>query len=65
MQQHKPDPRHKPDFRHDDLFGDFGMDVVRKPAFMVDVEFHRLQLLAVKDLPSDITGWNHVPTPVF
>ncbi|MEJ2689841.1 MAG: isoprenylcysteine carboxylmethyltransferase family protein [Deltaproteobacteria bacterium] len=48
-----------------DAYGAFGMDVVRKPVFMADVEFHRLQLLAVKDLPSDITGWNHVPTPVF
>jgi len=48
-----------------DAFGAFGMDVARTPVFMVDVELHRLQLLAVKDLPSDITGWNHVPTPVF
>lgn len=49
----------------DDPFSAFGMDVIRKPAFMADVEFHRLQLLTLKDLPSDITGWNHVPTPVF
>jgi protein-S-isoprenylcysteine O-methyltransferase Ste14 len=48
-----------------DAFDDFGPDVVRQPVFMADVEFHSLQLLTVKDLPSDITGWNHVPTPVF
>jgi len=48
-----------------DTFDDFCMDVVRKPVFMADVEFHHLQLLTVKDLPSDVTGWNHVPTPVF
>jgi hypothetical protein len=48
-----------------DRFDVFGMDVGRRPVFMADVEFHSLQLLAVKDLPSDVTGWNHVPTPVF
>jgi protein-S-isoprenylcysteine O-methyltransferase Ste14 len=48
-----------------DPFSAFGMDVARTPVFMADVEFHSLQLLAIKDLPLYITGWNHVPTPVF
>ena len=48
-----------------DAFGVFGVDVIRQPVFMADVELHQLKLLVIKDLPSGITGWNHVPTPVF
>jgi protein-S-isoprenylcysteine O-methyltransferase Ste14 len=48
-----------------DGFAAFDMEVARKPAFLTDVELHQLQLLTIRDLPSNITGWHHVPTPIF
>ena len=42
----------------------FGIDAIRTPQFFVDVDFHTLTILEVKDLGPG-TGWGFVPTPMF
>ena len=42
----------------------FGINALRVPQFMVDVEVHELRLLEVRELPHG-SGWGSVPTPTF
>jgi hypothetical protein len=42
----------------------FGINALRVPQFMVDVDVHEVRLLEVKELPHG-SGWGTVPTPVF
>lgn len=42
----------------------FGINVIRTPVFVVDVDVHSLRLESVQDLPQQ-TGWWRVPTPSF
>ena len=42
----------------------FSIDASRRPQFFVDVDFHTLEMLQVKDLGPG-TGWGFVPTPMF
>jgi protein-S-isoprenylcysteine O-methyltransferase Ste14 len=42
----------------------FSINANRVPRFMVDVDVHNLNLIQVKDLPTD-TGWGKLPTPMF
>ena len=42
----------------------FGINALRVPQFMVDVEVHELRLLEVSELPHG-SGWGSVPTPTF
>jgi protein-S-isoprenylcysteine O-methyltransferase Ste14 len=42
----------------------FAVNAIRTPEFMIDVDVHNLQVLALKDLPVE-TAWGKVPTPTF
>jgi hypothetical protein len=42
----------------------FGINTLRVPQFMADVEVHELRLLEVRELPHG-SGWGSVPTPTF
>jgi protein-S-isoprenylcysteine O-methyltransferase Ste14 len=42
----------------------FSINALRVPQFLVDVDVHTAQFLAIKDLPHG-SGWGAVPTPVF
>ncbi len=42
----------------------FSINALRVPQFMVDVEVHTVQIVAVKELPHG-SGWGTVPTPTF
>jgi hypothetical protein len=42
----------------------FAVNAVRTPDFMVDLDVHSLNLLALKSLPEE-TAWGRVPTPAF
>jgi protein-S-isoprenylcysteine O-methyltransferase Ste14 len=42
----------------------FGLNVMRIPLFVADVDVHHLILRVVRDLPAE-TGWGRVPTPIF
>jgi protein-S-isoprenylcysteine O-methyltransferase Ste14 len=42
----------------------FGINALRVPQFLVDVEVHELHLLEVRELPHG-SGWGSVPTPTF
>jgi len=54
------DPRGKSSTPADD----FGIDAIRIPRFVSDVDIHTLELKDVRDLPPG-TGWGKVPTPIF
>jgi hypothetical protein len=42
----------------------FGINALRVPQFLADVEVHELRLLEVRELPHG-SGWGSVPTPTF
>jgi protein-S-isoprenylcysteine O-methyltransferase Ste14 len=42
----------------------FAINATRTPAFMVDLDVHRLSVLDVRSLPTE-TAWGRVPTPAF
>jgi hypothetical protein len=42
----------------------FAVNAVRTPDFMVDVDVHNLNVVAVKTLPVE-TAWGKMPTPAF
>jgi len=42
----------------------FGVNAVRTPDFMVDLDVHNLNVLDLKSLPVE-TAWGRVPTPAF
>jgi protein-S-isoprenylcysteine O-methyltransferase Ste14 len=42
----------------------FSINALRFPQFLVDIDVHTAQLLAIRDLPQ-VSGWGAVPTPVF
>ena len=42
----------------------FGINALRVPQFMADVDVHELRLLEVRELPHG-SGWGSVPTPTF
>jgi len=42
----------------------FGINTLRVPQFMVDVDVHEARLLDVQELPHG-SGWGTVPTPIF
>jgi hypothetical protein len=41
-----------------------GINALRVPQFMADVEVHDLRLVEVRELPHG-SGWGSVPTPTF
>jgi protein-S-isoprenylcysteine O-methyltransferase Ste14 len=43
---------------------DFGIDAVRTPLFVADVDLHSLAVKNLHDLQRE-TGWGKVPTPIF
>lgn len=42
----------------------FGINALRVPQFMADVDVHELRLIEVRELPHG-SGWGSVPTPTF
>lgn len=45
-------------------FDPFAVNAIRTPEFMIDVDVHNLQVLALKNLPVE-TAWGRLPTPTF
>ena len=45
-------------------FDDFGINIIRKPLFFVDVHLHTSEVLQIRDTPTG-SGWGTVPTPIF